>query len=44
MSLRNIALKKELCNGTQLEVTYLHRNCVQAKISYGQNAGNVVLI
>ena len=44
MLLRNIALKKGLCNGTRLEITYLHRNCVQAKIIYGQNAGKEVLI
>ena len=44
MLLRNIALKKGLCNGTRLEITYLHRNCVQAKIIYGQNAGNEVLL
>ena len=44
MLVRNIALKKGLCNGTRLEITYLHRNCVQAKIIYGQNAGNEVLI
>ena len=31
MLLRNIALKKGLCNGTRLEITYLHRNSVQAK-------------
>ena len=44
MLLRNIALKKELCNGTRLEITYLHRNCVQAKIIYEQNVGNEVLM
>ena len=44
MLLRNIALKKGLCNGTRLEITYLHCNCVQAKIICGQNAGNEVLI
>ena len=30
-----------LCNGTRLEITYLHRKCVQAKIIYGQNAGSI---
>ena len=35
MLLRNIALKKGLCNGTRLEITYLHCNCVQAKVIYG---------
>ena len=44
MLLRNIALKKGLCNGIRLEITYLHRNCVQAKIIHGQNARNEVLI
>ena len=44
MLLRNIALKKGLCNGTRFEIMYLHHNRVQAKIIYGQNAGNEVLI
>ena len=44
MLLRNISLKKGLCNGTRLEIIHLHQNCVQAKIVFGPNSGNHVLI
>ena len=44
MLLRNISLKKGLCNGTRLEIINLHQNCVQAKIVFGPNSGNHVLI
>ena len=44
MLVRNISLKKGLCNGTRLEIINLHQNCVQAKIVFGPNSGNHVLI
>ena len=37
-------MKQGLCNGSQLEVVRLHRNCVQAKLISGSNAGDEVLI
>ena len=44
MLLRNISLKKGLCNGTRLEIIHLHQNCIQAIIVFGHNSGNHVLI
>ena len=44
MLLRNISLKKGLCNGTRLEIIHLHQYCVQAKIVFRPNRGNHVLL
>lgn len=44
MLLRNLSLRQGLCNGSRLEVTNLHRNCIQAKLICGSNAGDQVLI
>ena len=38
--LRKISLKQGLCNSSRLEVVRLHRNCVQAKLISGLNAGD----
>jgi len=44
MLLRNLSLRQGLCNGTQLRVTHLHNNCIQASILTGASQGNTVLI
>ena len=42
--IHNLSLRQDICNGSELEVTLLHNNCVQAKRLCGANVGNHVLI
>jgi hypothetical protein len=44
MLLRNLNLKKGLCNGTRLVVRHLHRNVIDAEVITGIAAGERVLI
>jgi hypothetical protein len=44
MLMRNLSLRQGMCNGSRLEVTSLHNNCVQAKLLCGPSAGKEVLI
>ncbi|QQP52990.1 ATP-dependent DNA helicase [Caligus rogercresseyi] len=44
MLLRNLSLRQDLCNGTRLKVTHMHKNCIQASILTGANQGNEFLI
>ena len=44
MLLRNLDIRRGLCNGTRLIVITLHHRAIDAEISTGQCKGNRVLI
>ncbi len=44
MLIRNLNIKKGLCNGTRLQITDLKKNFIQAKILTGENEGEIVAI
>jgi ATP-dependent DNA helicase PIF1 len=44
MLIRNLNIKKWLCNGTRLQITKLGRNLIHAKILTGKEEGQVIAI